>query len=290
MEQSLYKIGEVAARLGLADKNNNTLRSWTEEFGEFLSALANPPAGQLRRFTERDLHVLMAVRDYRAHHLSYEEIRERLRAGAHTVTSAEGEPGDGPSSRPTGSAHGEGVATAGSGQALVSLAQYEALLAPLAASVEEWRRLAEEYRTRLEAREERIDTLERRLEDLYVRLDAASSVPTPNGEGAAKLHLQASEDEESLSSYLHDDTRPQPADAAMRPQSQAPSSQAQAPERLQSQATVEPDSGIIQAEQQETASLFPLPVIEPAAANGTEEATTPAGETPRRAWWRRWRR
>jgi DNA-binding transcriptional MerR regulator len=289
MEQSLYKIGEVAARLGLADKNNNTLRSWTEEFGEFLSVLANPPAGQLRRFTERDLHVLMAVREYRTHHLSYDEIRERLRAGAHTVTSAEGEPGDGPSSRPA-SGYGEGATTGGSGQALVSLAQYEALLAPLAASVEEWRRLAEEYRTRLEAREERIDTLERRLEDLYARLDAASAAPAPNGEGAAKPHLQASENEESLSGHPRDDTRPQSPFAAMRPQSQAPSSQAPAPERLQSQATVEPESGIIQAEQQETAPLFPLPVIEPAAANGTEEATTPAGETPRRAWWRRWRR
>ena len=43
MEQSLYKIGEVAARLGLADKNNNTLRSWTEEFGAFLSALKSFP-------------------------------------------------------------------------------------------------------------------------------------------------------------------------------------------------------------------------------------------------------
>src|SRR5438105_14333407 len=86
MEQTVYKIGEVAARLGLVDKNSNTLRSWTEEFGEFLSASANPPHGQPRRFTQRDVQILTAIRDYRAHHLSYDEIGARLHAAEHDAT------------------------------------------------------------------------------------------------------------------------------------------------------------------------------------------------------------
>src|SRR5438105_6543414 len=139
MEQTVYKIGEVAARLGLVDKNSNTLRSWAEEFGAFLSTSANPLPGQPRRFTERDVQLLTAVREYRAHHLSYDEIRERLHAGEHDVT------GPLPEDVP---AHAQGHETsfAPDGHALVPVAHVETLLAPLVASVEVWRRLAEEYR------------------------------------------------------------------------------------------------------------------------------------------------
>src|SRR5579875_2067871 len=86
MEQTVFKIGEVSARLGLVDKNSNTLRGWTEEFKEFLSASANPAPGLPRRYTAHDIQVLSTVRDYRANHLSYEEIRDQLRAGVHEVS------------------------------------------------------------------------------------------------------------------------------------------------------------------------------------------------------------
>ena len=59
-------------------------------------------------------------------------------------------------------APGPGTSFAPDGRALVPVAQVETLLAPLAASVEEWRRLAEEYRGRLETREARIAVLEQR--------------------------------------------------------------------------------------------------------------------------------
>jgi len=171
MEQTVYKIGEVSARLGLVDKNNNTLRSWTEEFKEFLSATANPPPGQPRRYTRRDVQVLTAVRDYRTNHLSYDEVRERLRAGELDVTGPDPDDDDDDDL-------GAGGARPGLGQSLAPLAptQMEALLAPLVASVDEWRRLAEEYRTRLEGREERIEVLEQRVEALYERLDRARAV------------------------------------------------------------------------------------------------------------------
>src|SRR5207244_6731436 len=112
------KIGEVAARLGLVDKNSNTLRSWAEEFGAFLSASANPPPGQPRRFTARDVQLLAAVRDYRANHLSYDEIRERLRAGEHDLTLPPHE--DAP-------ARGHETPFAADGRALVPVAQLETL-------------------------------------------------------------------------------------------------------------------------------------------------------------------
>jgi DNA-binding transcriptional MerR regulator len=159
MEQTVFKIGEVSARLGLVDKNSNTLRGWAEEFGAFLSALANPAPGQPRRFTVHDLQVLTAIRDYRTLHLTYDEIRERLRSGEHTVSS------------PPDDAQDDAVAAPS--QSLVPATQIERLLAPLVASVDEWRRLAEEYRGRLESREARIVELERRIDDLFARLSVA---------------------------------------------------------------------------------------------------------------------
>lgn len=271
MEQTLYKIGEIAARLGLADKNNNTLRSWTEEFGAFLSALANPPSGQLRRYTEHDLQVLTAVRDYRAHHLSYEEIRERLGTGAHTVTQTASGAAPAPH-------HAETLAPTAQGQAL-ALAQFETLLAPLAASVDEWRRLAEEYRTRLETREARIDLLERRIDDLYTRLDAT------NGDIALDAHERAGQNGADPARYptpadsspdAESANRLQPVSFDMRPQSQAD----------QFDQPSAGKSGIIQEDA--PPAIFPLPVVVGTPEDAAARAVQPA-DTPRRVWWRLWR-
>src|SRR5438067_12521188 len=85
MEQVLYRIGEASTQLGLHDKNSNTLRSWVEEFKDFLGSSANPEAGRPRFFTEDDLRVLRTVRDLRTNHLPYNEIRARLAQGTHAV-------------------------------------------------------------------------------------------------------------------------------------------------------------------------------------------------------------
>ncbi len=249
MEQSVFKIGEVSARLGLVDKNSNTLRGWTEEFKEFLSASANPVPGLPRRYTAHDVQVLSTVRDYRANHLSYEEIRDQLRAGVHEVSEPE------PAAEEP--AYGERAFVAG-GQALVPLAQLETLLAPLAASADEWRRLAEEYRTRLEAREERIETLEQRVEELYARLDGAAHAPgrAPVANGAAEPGSTGAE------APLNDT-------AARYAPAQANGSVHGAP----------PEDG---------SSLFPLPTVEN-AAQGEDEGWAFPDEVPRRRWWRVWR-
>jgi DNA-binding transcriptional MerR regulator len=254
MEQTVYKIGEVAARLGLVDKNCNTLRSWAEEFGEFLSASANPPHGQPRRFTQRDVQILTAIRDYRAHHLSYDEIRARLHAGEHDVTGplAEEAPAQGP-----------GTSFAPDGRALVPLAQVETLLAPLAASVEEWRRLAEEYRGRLEAREARIAVLEQRVDELYARLGTV-----PQGDAPAPTT-----------------TTETPTPASGAPGATSPSEAADA----STPVAADPTPGVADSTESGGAvPLFPLPVTErtpPPAADVPEVERS----APRRPWWRVWR-
>ena len=160
MEQVLYRIGEASTLLGLHDKNSNTLRSWVEEFKEFLGASANPEAGRPRFFTEDDLRVLRTVRDLRLNHLPYNEIRARLAQGAHAVE------------RPAGLSSEEALELLGvKDSSLVSADQLQALLGPMAHAAEEWRALAEQYKSRLEERESRVSTLEQRIDGLQARLE-----------------------------------------------------------------------------------------------------------------------
>ena len=57
----------------------NTLRLWCKTYGEFLSAGANPPAGEERQLTAQDVEVLRAVAALRANDLPIEDIQRRLR-------------------------------------------------------------------------------------------------------------------------------------------------------------------------------------------------------------------
>lgn len=242
MEQPVYKIGEVSARLGLVDKNSNTLRSWADEFAEFLSQSCNPPPGQSRRFTSHDVRVLTAVRSYRANHLSYDEIRDRLRAGEHTVE---------PVSEDQSSDHDRDGGFGASGQGLLPIAQLEAMMAPFAASANEWRRLAEEYRGRLEAREARIEALERRLDELSVRVDGTAGRGHPRGSSGA--------------------------DSALSQGAAINSVDPQAP----------PPDGDHSTGNGAGPSLFPLPVAYREARSEPELAPVQVDRT-RRPWWRPW--
>jgi DNA-binding transcriptional MerR regulator len=263
MEQTVYKIGEVAARLGLVDKNSNTLRSWAEEFGEFLSASANPPHGQPRRFTQRDVQLLTAIRDYRAHHLSYDEIRARLHAGEHDVTGPLAEEAPAP---------GQGTSFAPDGRALVPLAQVETLLAPLAASVEEWRRLAEEYRGRLEAREARIAVLEQRVDELYARLGTG-----PRSDAPAPTTPTATTD------------TPAPVPGATSASEPAKASPPSGPADGSAPLTADATPDIVgPTEAGDAVPLFPLPVAERTPPPAVD-APVVERSAPRRPWWRVWR-
>jgi DNA-binding transcriptional MerR regulator len=282
MEQTVYKIGEVAAHLGLLDKNSNTLRSWAEEFGEFLSASANPPHGQPRRFTQRDVQILTAIRDYRAHHLSYDEIRARLHAGEHDVTGPLAEEAP---------AQEHGTSFAPDGRALVPLAQVETLLAPLAASVEEWRRLAEEYRGRLEAREARIVMLEHRVDELYARL---GTVP----QGDAPAPTTTMDTPAPAPTTITDTPAPVPTTTADTPapvpDTTSPPGAANASTPLAADPAVTPvaaDPAVRVAGSTEPGGavpLFPLPVAERTPPPAVEAPEVERG-APRRPWWRVWR-
>jgi len=161
MEPVLYRIGEASAQLGLQDKNSNTLRSWVEEFKEYLGSSANPEPGKPRFFTEDDMRVLRTVRDLRVNHLPYSDIKERLAQGAHAVEQQQEDavirPRDG------GGERAYHLARAGD--------QLQAMLAPLSQAADEWRSLADQYRTRLEDREARVLQLEERLDTLQGRLE-----------------------------------------------------------------------------------------------------------------------
>lgn len=173
MEQVLYRIGEASALLGLQDKNSNTLRSWVEEFNDYLGASANPEHGRPRFFTEDDLRVLRTVRDLRTNHLPYSEIKARLAQGAYAVEQPKAE--------------GEERTAASTETSLTVGDQVQSLLAPMARAAEEWRMLAEQYRSRLEEREarvisleQRVDGMQSRLEDLYTSsIKRAEPTPLP---------------------------------------------------------------------------------------------------------------
>jgi DNA-binding transcriptional MerR regulator len=161
MEQMLYRIGEASAQLGLQDKNSNTLRSWVEEFKEYLGASANPEPGRPRFFTEDDMRVLRTVRDLRVNHLPYSDIKGRLAQGTHSVEQQDPEPDEQPD-------RNIGLEAATS---LIVGDQLQALLAPLTRAADEWQGLAEQYRSRLEDRESRVTVLEQRIDTLQTRLE-----------------------------------------------------------------------------------------------------------------------
>ena len=57
----------------------STLRLWAKQYAEFLSAGANPPLGEERRFTVGDVETLKAVAQLRANGMQPADIILRLR-------------------------------------------------------------------------------------------------------------------------------------------------------------------------------------------------------------------
>ena len=177
MEPVLYRIGEASAQLGLQDKNSNTLRSWVEEFKEFLGSSANPEPGKPRFFTEDDMRVLRTVRDLRVNHLPYSEIKERLAHGTHAVEQQ----------KEAGEAGHEIMVASEQSTSLVLSDQLQALLAPLSQAADEWRDLADQYRTRLEEREARVLNLEQRIDTLQCRIEEMHAQSLKQHEEAVAL-------------------------------------------------------------------------------------------------------
>lgn len=76
--------GELSKRLGVSDE---TIRQWSGEFGNWLSAVATPTApmdGRRRApryFTDDDVQVLHTVAALRSEQKGYDEIKEVLQSG-----------------------------------------------------------------------------------------------------------------------------------------------------------------------------------------------------------------
>lgn len=77
-----YSLGEVRTILGRPGKSKpaSTVRDWTATFAVHLSAGANPPTGQERRYTDTDLTTLRLVARMRDEHVPLDEVANRLAA------------------------------------------------------------------------------------------------------------------------------------------------------------------------------------------------------------------
>ena len=79
--QETYNPGRAAKQVNIPI---STLRLWCKTYGEFLSAGANPPPGEERRFTVADVEVLKAVAQLRNNGMLPPDIAQRLRNNAAT--------------------------------------------------------------------------------------------------------------------------------------------------------------------------------------------------------------
>jgi len=74
------QVKEIANRL---DVSSATVRNWTREFSQYLTKEAAPPPGKPRQYSQGDLELLAAVAHYKSQGLTYGQIHESLKAGAH---------------------------------------------------------------------------------------------------------------------------------------------------------------------------------------------------------------
>ena len=58
-----------------------TVRTWAEEFAEYLSRSANPGGGRHRQFTEDDMRVLALVSEMKRDNMMYADIHATLKTG-----------------------------------------------------------------------------------------------------------------------------------------------------------------------------------------------------------------
>lgn len=71
-------VGGISRLFNVAPQ---TVRTWCEQFGDYLSPTAVPPSGETRIFTNDDLLVLALVADMREALAGYEDIRAALARG-----------------------------------------------------------------------------------------------------------------------------------------------------------------------------------------------------------------
>jgi DNA-binding transcriptional MerR regulator len=66
----------------LFDVSSQTIRTWADEFQEYMSPSASPEPGRHRQFTEEDLRVFALIKELKGQGKLYEDIHASLKAGS----------------------------------------------------------------------------------------------------------------------------------------------------------------------------------------------------------------
>lgn len=74
----MYTVSQLAKR---AQTTPSTVRNWARDYSDYLSDLANPPAGVERTFTEEDAAVILTIATLRAQRRERATIIEALGRG-----------------------------------------------------------------------------------------------------------------------------------------------------------------------------------------------------------------
>ena len=70
-----YATKQAADKLQVSP---NTLRNWSDAYGDYLSESARPGTQPERRFTERDITILEYIKQLRGENMEKDQIRQRL--------------------------------------------------------------------------------------------------------------------------------------------------------------------------------------------------------------------
>ena len=159
----MYQTKDVVERFGISPQ---TVRTYSDEFGQYLSATANPPPGQQRNFNDDDLEVFALVVELKRQGSTYEAIHAALAAGQR-------------GSVPQNAPFLDGIAGSNREQSsIVSLRReltvlkqfHEQELQALRTERDKAAGQAEAYKDQLQAKEQQIESLNEKIIELRVKL------------------------------------------------------------------------------------------------------------------------
>ncbi len=76
--QHMYTSKQSAAIYGVSSE---TIRTWSEEFTEYLGPTANPGRGRSRSFSQNDMEVLSLIAEMKQQNYTYSDIHVALKSG-----------------------------------------------------------------------------------------------------------------------------------------------------------------------------------------------------------------
>ena len=160
----MYQTKDVVKRFGVSPQ---TVRTYADEFGHYLSPTANPPAGQQRNFTDEDLSVFALVVQLKHQGFTYEAIHAALSSGQRGDPSQQPD-GKSEAAGPTGREQNSIIALR---KELVALRQlHETEIQELRTERDRATGQAEAYKEQLQAKELQVETLNEKIIELRVKL------------------------------------------------------------------------------------------------------------------------